>query len=205
MANDDGILAYAEIANDIGLRILRAEYSLSRWKQGKGQLFRLEEAALQVRMICEATLLASFSLHSEVVEKLLLTLKKNDQWDKLKKILEKENPNYMPIPISSARTPSGVIQIAPIEDRFISGSELFTVWGKASELLHCRNPLKPMLSKHVKADELTHAVKKFKEVMHQHAIEIPSDGMLYMVNVDFSSGKPNVHWWTASRLSKIGE
>jgi hypothetical protein len=128
-------------------------------------------------------------------------LKRNDRWDKLKKILEKENPDYMPVPISSARTPSGVIQIAPLKEHFVSGSDLFRMWGKASELLHCRNPLKPLLSRNVKAEELTIGLKKFKEVMHQHAIAIPSDGMLYMVNVDVSSGKPNVHWWTASQLS----
>lgn len=201
MVNNDGILAYVEIVEDIGLRILHAENSLSCYFQAKGQILRLEDAALQVRMICEATLLASFALHSKVVENLLSTLKKNDGWDKLKKILEKENPNYMPVPISSVRTASGVVQISPLEEQYISGSDLFRMWGKASELLHCRNPLKPKLSEGEKANELKSGVKKFKEVMRQHAIAIPTDGMLYMVNVDVSSGKPDVHWWTAKQLS----
>lgn len=201
MVNDAGIIAYAEIVEDIGFRVLRAERSLSCWEKENGEIFYLEETALHIRMICEATLLATFSLHSQSVDNLLSTLKKNDSWDKLKKILEKENPNYMPTPISSVRTTSGVIQISPLEEQIISGSDLFKMWGKASELLHCRNPLKSILSKHEKAEELAIAIRKFKLYIRQHAIAIPSDGMLYLVNVDISSGKPNVHWWAASQLS----
>lgn len=202
MANDSGILAYAEIAEGIGLRILHAEQSLARWRESEGYPFHLEEAALQVRMICEAILLASFMLHSEVVDDLLSALKKNDRWDKLKKILEKENPDYMPRPISSVRTDPKTIQISPLEDIFISGSELFKMWGKSSELLHCRNPLQAQLSKQMKAEELASNLKKFKDVMLQHAIAIPSDGVLYLVNVDIVGEKPKVHWWIASQLPK---
>jgi hypothetical protein len=205
MANDDGITAYAEIVEDIGHRVLHAEQCLSLWNEDNRQSLRLEEAALQVRMICESTLFASFSLHSKVVDDLLSTLKKNDTWDKLKKILENENPNYMPYPISSVRTSSGVIQIAPLKNRFISGSDLFKIWGKASELLHFRNPLKSELSMQAKADEFAIALGGFKGVLHQHAIAIPSDGMLYMVNVDFTSGKPKVLWWIASQTHNLDD
>ncbi|WP_217701796.1 hypothetical protein [Pseudooceanicola sp. HF7] len=186
---------------DISNRVIHTERCLSLWEEDNSRSLRLEEAALQVRMICEATLLASFSLHSKVVDDLLSTLKKNDGWDKLRKVLEKENPNYMPSPISSVRTPTGVIQIAHIEDKFISGSELFKMWGKASELLHCRNPLKTEFSAQEKADEISAAIRRFKDVLHQHAIFIPCDGTLYMVNVVFSTGEPEVLWWTASQES----
>lgn len=202
MAHDDGISAYSAIVEGIGWRILHAEKALSLWKARDSRFFYLEEAALQLRMICETTLLATFSLHSEVVGDLLSGLRKNDRWDKLRKILERENPSYMPVPISSARSDSGVVLISALWEDYVSGSDIFGMWGGASELLHCRNPLKPVVSEDRKAEEFQEAVSRLKKLMEQHAIFIPSDGMLYLVNVDVSSGCPDVHWWTAAATIK---
>lgn len=151
-------------------------------------------------MICASILLSSFVLHLDAVNDLLSLLKKNDSWDKLRKILDRENEHDMPKPFLSWRTEDGIIQISVIEDACVSGSELFKIWGKVSELLHCRNPLQIQSSTQEKAKELSTYLDRPTVIMAPHTIAIPADGMLYMINVNITSGASEEHWWVAGRL-----
>lgn len=197
-----GIVAYSGLMKAVGFRLLASELHLSKCQKDAEDpnLIDIEIAALQLRQVCETILLSSFVLHSDFVVNLTRKLRKADGWNRLKKILEGENPKYMPSPVKIVDLPNGERSLDVEVGNVISGSELFKMWGQFSEVLHYRNPLKGDLERPEFVASLHLALVRITKLVRHHSIHLPGDDVIYIVYFSIENGSPLVQW---KRLNRI--
>ncbi|MCE0504889.1 hypothetical protein LR948_05970 [Roseivivax sp. GX 12232] len=201
-SKDSGITAYGDLIKAIYFRLLAAEEHLKRGRElyAEPNLIDLEMAALQLRQVCETTLLASFVLHADFVEDFTLRLRKNDAWDKLKKLLAAQNERFMPEPVRVVIDPDGSKFLEIIDEDVISSGELFRMWGRFSEALHYRNPLKGPIDLNAYLNELSTALVRLTKLLRHHAVHLPDLSVIFLVMVELRDGVPRVTWTPLNRI-----
>jgi hypothetical protein len=201
-SKDPGITAYGNLIKAVSFRLLAAEVHLKRGRDlyDEPNLIDLEIAALQLRQVCETVLLASFVLHADFVEDFTSRLRKNDGWDKLKKLLTEQNERFMPEPVKVVVDPDGFKVLEIIEEDSISSSELFRMWGRFSEALHYRNPLKAPIDLGAYLVELSTALVRLTKLLRHHAVHLPDLKVIFLVRITIKDGVPGVTWTPLNRI-----
>lgn len=200
-SEDPGIKAYGDLIKAVSFRLLAADEHLKRGRElyDEPNLIDLEIAALQLRQVCETVLLASFVLHADFVEDFTSRLRKNDGWDKLKKLLAEQNERFMPEPVRVVTDPDGSKFIEIIDDDAISAGELFRMWGRFSETLHYRNPLKGPIDLGAYLIELSNALVRLTKLLRHHAVHLPDLSVIFLVRIDLLN-RIRVTWTPLNRI-----
>jgi hypothetical protein len=200
--DDSGIKNYAEMISLVLKRIKAVDEKITG-KLNAGvppDMFDLEFSAIQLRLACEGILFSTFSLHSAFVDELAAEMRKGDGWEKIRKRLETVNPRYMPEPTKFNDLPGKNTELETDQGRYISGQRLFRMWGKLSEILHNRNPLKPKIDSWAFAVEMHSFMGDLIKMLSPHTIYLPDLNVIYLVQTP--KNNDGVHWTRLSRIVK---
>lgn len=204
MAQDAGIKEYVSTLNQVWDRLGFVGNTITKeWNSGrKIPLQSIENGSIQLRLACEGVLFASYALHSDFLEGLTSALRKGDKWDSIRKKLEGKNVDYMPKPCSVEIDSKGVRHILELDELFVTGREVFQLWGNLSEVLHHRNPLKPPIEWHSRSEDVIKASLRLGRALASHTISIPDAGTIYYIQaVEPDESNPSIFRWR--RLMKI--
>jgi hypothetical protein len=162
-ASEEDRARYSDVLNEMGTRARGAHEYL---EVSPPTLATVEYAALQLRMVLELIVMASFATNRVAVEEVTAALERKNV-DEARKLARNANPHYWP----RAVVPTGN---AGLEGRsteeVLTEDEWGRAYGKVSALLHARNPFAPPLNVGETHDYLQDLLPLVRNLLSMHVM-----------------------------------
>lgn len=136
-ADLDAINVYASIMEEAKLRVLSIN-TLTGSGSALPVPLQREYCFLQLRMLCELIALGCLVAHGDMEETKSSALQKAYRAGEIVKRLEKLHPNFYPSPRKPVFNP-GHVYLSDYDRKFLTKSELITLYGKCGDVLHKGN------------------------------------------------------------------
>lgn len=160
---------YANLMDEARMRVHAVRDVIDN-KENWVPRFLQEFCYLQYRMLCEQVAVGCLIAHGDITNSKAL-----GSWSltEVMRKLEEVNPDFYPQPVKITPTENGV-QLSPIEEVFMTKSELMKFWETSGNYLH-RGSAKSVFREApegpvVDVDELINIGLKFKNLLQLHYI-----------------------------------
>lgn len=162
---------YREILSDMARRLKGAQSTLASPPHAS----TVEYAALQVRMLLELIVMASFVSNRAAIEKITTALDRKDV-DGARKAARNANEYYWP---KSVWVVDDTTLEGRPDDEVLTEDEWGRAWGKVSDLLHVQNPYAPVRDLADAHAEMVQILRLTDALLEKHVLLLsPADYMV---------------------------
>ena len=174
-------LLYGSTLRDIKMRIDAALGLLAPPHHN----FRIEQAALHLRMVLELIVLSSLITNRAAIESVATALHRKDHKE-ARKLAKRANPDYWPDPSKQVELPSPApvkFRLEPIDRPIVQEHEWGREIGRTSECLHARNPLYAPLAVAAAAVDLNALALRIVALLDHHTIVLADRDFLVIAGM----------------------
>ena len=152
----------------------------------------IDLAYLQLRKIIELIMYSCVVANELAGIELTKELKKGYRPKTLRKILQKHNNDFFPVPVQTTKdNETGIMSTEAVQDGFCSFTDLEVIHGKCGDILHAKRDY-TYSDKHKLFENCNNTLNEIKTLLNNHWINIDSDHSFAVVMRSSEDGKINI-------------
>lgn len=202
MVGDPDVNLYADVLQQIKVRLDEADQLLEKCPIDWSAELYLERAALHLRKVIELIVLSTLVTNHAELESVSDKLHKQDA-DGARKLIRRVNPRYWPEPIRTTLTGSGRrFEMFPVTEEYLSEAEWGEAFGRTSNILHARNPLRGPFDMHEVREQLETLARKIRMLLAEHRVHLVGGDKTVLGKLDRGDGVVSIGLFERQKQSE---
>ncbi len=188
MAGAPDVNLYADVLQQIKVRLDEADQLLVACPTGWSAELVLEHAALHLRKVIELIVLSTLVTNRSELERVSAKLYKQDAGE-ARKLIRRVNPGYWPEPIRTTLIgPDRIFEMLPITHDYLLEDEWGKAFGWTSNILHACNPLDNPFDVPGSRERLEILARKVRTLLTEHRVHLVGGDTTVLGKLDRGDG-----------------